>query len=68
MTAIAIQTLSQAIEMLSEDVEHDRDRTDQAERRTAPGCLTPTLPRRQWRGPNGEIIDVIPVGRGRSNR
>ena len=34
LTAIAIQTLSQAVEMLREDVEHERDRADQAERRT----------------------------------
>ena len=31
LTAIAIQTLSQAVEMLSEDVEHARDRADRAE-------------------------------------
>ena len=34
LTAIAIQTLSPAVEMLREDVEHERDRADQAERRT----------------------------------
>ena len=33
LTAIAIQTLSQAVEMLREDVGHERDRADQAERR-----------------------------------
>ena len=33
LTAIAIQTLSQAVEMLREDVEHERDRADQAEHR-----------------------------------
>ena len=32
LTAIAIQTLSQAVEMLREDVEHARDRADRAER------------------------------------
>ena len=32
LMAIAIQTLSQAIEMLREDVEHERDRADRAER------------------------------------
>ena len=32
LTAIGIQTLSQAVEMLREDVEHERDRADQAER------------------------------------
>lgn len=32
LTAIAIQTLSQAVEMLREDVEHERDRADRAER------------------------------------
>ena len=32
MTAIGIQTLSQAVEMLRQDVEHERDRVDQAER------------------------------------
>ena len=31
LTAIAIQTLSQAVEMLREDVEHARDRADRAE-------------------------------------
>ena len=31
MTVIAIQTLSQAVEMLREDVEHERDRADRAE-------------------------------------
>jgi len=31
LTAIAIQTLSQAVEMLREDVEHGRDRADRAE-------------------------------------
>ena len=30
--AIAIQTLSQAIEMLREDIEHERHRADRAER------------------------------------
>jgi hypothetical protein len=33
LPAIAIQTLSQAVEMLREDVGHERDRADQAERR-----------------------------------
>ena len=33
LTAIAIQTRSQAVEMLREDVEHERDRADQAEHR-----------------------------------
>ena len=33
LTVIAIQTLSQAVEMLREDVGHERDRADQAERR-----------------------------------
>jgi hypothetical protein len=33
MTTIGIQTLSQAVEMLREDVGHERDRADQAERR-----------------------------------
>ena len=32
LTAIGIQTLSQAVEMLREDVEHVRDRADRAER------------------------------------
>ena len=32
LTAIGIQTLSQAVEMLREDVKHERDRADQAER------------------------------------
>jgi hypothetical protein len=32
LTAIGIQTLSQAVEMLREDVEQERDRADQAER------------------------------------
>ena len=32
LTAIGIQTLSQTVEMLREDVEHERDRADQAER------------------------------------
>jgi hypothetical protein len=32
LPAIAIQTLSQAVEMLREDVEHERDRADRAER------------------------------------
>ena len=32
LTVIAIQTLSQAVEMLREDVEHERDRADRAER------------------------------------
>ena len=32
MTAIAMQTLSQAVEMLREDVERERDRADRAER------------------------------------
>jgi len=32
LTSIAIQTLSQAVEMLREDVEHERDRADRAER------------------------------------
>ena len=31
LTVIAIQTLSQAVEMLREDVEHERDRADRAE-------------------------------------
>ena len=31
LTAIAIQTLSQAVEMLREDVQHERDRADRAE-------------------------------------
>jgi hypothetical protein len=31
LTAIAIQTLSQAVEMLREDIEHARDRADRAE-------------------------------------
>ena len=31
MNVIAIQTLSQAVEMLREDVEHERDRADRAE-------------------------------------
>jgi len=34
LTAIGIQTLSQAVEMLRQDVERERDRADQAERRT----------------------------------
>jgi predicted RNase H-like nuclease (RuvC/YqgF family) len=33
MTAIGTQALSQAVEMLREDVEHERDRADRAERR-----------------------------------
>jgi len=33
LPTIAIQTLSQAVEMLREDVGHERDRADQAERR-----------------------------------
>ena len=33
LTAIGIQTLSQAVEMLREDVKHERDRADQAEHR-----------------------------------
>jgi hypothetical protein len=33
LPAIAIQTLSQAVEMLREDVAHERERADQAERR-----------------------------------
>ena len=32
MRAIGTQTLSQAVEMLREDVEHERDRADRAER------------------------------------
>ena len=32
LTAIGIQTLSQTVEMLREDVEQERDRADQAER------------------------------------
>ena len=32
--AIGFQTLSQAVEMLRQDVERERDRADQAERRT----------------------------------
>jgi hypothetical protein len=32
LPAIAIQTLSQAVEMLRDDVEHERDRADRAER------------------------------------
>ena len=31
MTVTAMQTLSQAVEMLREDVEHERDRADRAE-------------------------------------
>ena len=34
LTAIGIQTLSQAVEMLRQDVERERDRADQVERRT----------------------------------
>ena len=37
MTAIGIQTLSQAVEMLRQDVERERDRADRAERRTEEG-------------------------------
>jgi len=35
MAAIGIQTLSQAVEMLRQDVEHERERGDQAERQAA---------------------------------
>jgi len=38
MAAIGIQTLSQAVEMLRQDVERERDRADRAERRTEEGC------------------------------
>ena len=37
MAAIGIQTLSQAVEMLRQDVEHERERGDQAERQAAEG-------------------------------
>ena len=37
LTAIAIQTLSQAVEMLREDVERERDRADRAERQVEEG-------------------------------
>jgi hypothetical protein len=37
LTAIGIQTLSQAVEMLREDVEHERDRADRAERQVEEG-------------------------------
>ena len=37
MTAIGVQTLSQAVEMLRQDVEHERDRADRAERQTEEG-------------------------------
>jgi len=37
MTAIGTQTLSQAVEMLREDVEHERDRADRAERQVEEG-------------------------------
>ena len=39
LTAIAIQTLSQAVEMLRGDVEHERDRADRAEREVEVGRL-----------------------------
>ena len=38
MTAIGIQTLSQAIEMLREDVDRERDRADRSERQIEDGC------------------------------
>jgi chromosome segregation ATPase len=37
LTAIAIQTLSQAVAMLREDVDHERDRAAQAERQVEEG-------------------------------
>ena len=37
MAAIGIQTLSQAVEMLRQDVEHERERGDQAERQAGEG-------------------------------
>ena len=37
LTAIAIQTLSQAVEMLRQDVEHERGRADRAERQVEEG-------------------------------
>jgi predicted RNase H-like nuclease (RuvC/YqgF family) len=37
MTAIGTQTLSQAVEMLREDVEHERERADRAERQVEEG-------------------------------
>ena len=38
MTAIGIQTLSQAIEMLREDIDRERDRADRAEWQVEDGC------------------------------
>ena len=38
MTAIGIQTLSQAVEMLLQDVERERDRRGRAERQVEEGC------------------------------
>ena len=37
VTAIGIQTLSQAVEMLRQDVERERDRADRAERQAEEG-------------------------------
>ena len=37
LTAIGIQTLSQAVEMLRQDAEHERDRADRAERQVKEG-------------------------------
>ena len=37
LTAIGMQTLSHAVEMLRQDVEHERDRADRAERQVEEG-------------------------------
>ena len=68
LTAIAIQTRSQAVEMLREDVEHERDRADRAERQVEEEWDDPLISGIGWVSELVEIAGGMDMFADRSGR